>query len=75
VRSAGRKDGRYQVNVPLNEEHWHLVLTQLAIREEVSVPDLLRPVIIEFLERTLAADADLSAAVDSITRARAKSRP
>lgn len=57
---------RFQVNVPLDDEHWHIVLLQLAIREGRTVPELLRPVIIRYLKRQLSADAQLAAAVTSM---------
>jgi hypothetical protein len=65
---------RFQVNVPLGDEHWHLVLLQLAIREGKSVPELLRPVVIAYLKRQLAADAKLAAAVANMEEARSEAR-
>lgn len=64
---VSRSDGqRFQVNVPLDDAHWHLVLLQLAIREGQSVPELLRPVIIRYLKRQLSADEQLAAAVKNL---------
>ena len=61
---------RYQVNVPL-DEHWHIALLQLSIREGQTVPELLRPVITRYLKRQLSADPNLAAAVESIEGAKA----
>lgn len=72
MRSAGRRDVRYQVNVPLNDAHWHLVLMQLALRDDTSVPELLRPVIIDFLRLRLEEDSDLAAAVQSLEQSKAR---
>ena len=70
--------GRFQVNIPLEDEHWHLALLQLAIREGKSVPELLRPVVIAHLRRQLRNDAELAAAVANMEKsqsgARAKKR-
>jgi hypothetical protein len=70
--STGQRGGRYQVNVPLNDAHWHLALMQLSMRDEMSVPDLLRPVIISFLSRHLESDPDLEAAVAALERAKTR---
>jgi hypothetical protein len=61
---------RYQVNVPLGDEHWHIALLQLSIREGKTVPDLLRPVITGYLKRQLTADPKLAAAVQSLEEAK-----
>ena len=61
---------RYQVNVPV-DEHWHIALLQLAIREGKTPPDLLRPVITGYLKRQLNADPNLAAAVRSIEESKA----
>lgn len=66
-----RSDGeRFQVNVPLESEHWHLVLRLLAEREGSTVPELLRPVIIRFLRREETKDVDLAEAVSRLERSR-----
>jgi hypothetical protein len=65
---------RFQVNVPLEDEHWHLVLLQLTIREGKSVPELLRPVVIAYLKRELRKDAQLAAAVVNIGESRSGAR-
>jgi hypothetical protein len=69
VSREGRQ--RYQVNVPLDDEHWYIALLQLAIREDKTVPDLLRPVIAGYLRRQLNADSSLAAAVKSLEEAKA----
>ena len=56
--------------MPLNDAHWHLVLAQLALRDDVSIPEMLRPVIISFLRRQLAADPHLRDAVTSLEQAK-----
>jgi hypothetical protein len=66
--------GRFQVNIPLEDEHWHLVMLQLAIREGKSVPDLLRPVVIAYLRRQLRNDAELAAAVANMEKSRSGAR-
>jgi hypothetical protein len=65
---------RFQVNVPLEDEYWHLVLLQLTIREGRSVPDLLRPVVVAYLKRELRKDAQLAAAVANIGESRSGAR-
>jgi len=65
---------RFQVNLPLEDEHWHLVLLQLAIREGKSVPELLRPVVVAYLKRQLQRDAKLAAAVASMEESRSEAR-
>jgi hypothetical protein len=65
---------RFQVNVPLEDEHWHLVLLQLTIREGKSVPELLRPVVVAYLKRELRKDAKLAAAAASIGESRSGAR-
>jgi hypothetical protein len=65
---------RFQVNVALEDEHWHLVLLQLAIREAKSVPEILRPVIVAYLKRQLLADEKLAAAVANMEAARSEAR-
>jgi hypothetical protein len=72
VAKASRE--RFQVNVPLEEEHWYLVLLQLAIRESKSVPELLRPVVVRYLKRQLAADPKLAIAVANIMESRSNAR-
>lgn len=61
---------RFQVNVPLEDGHWHVALLQLAIRDGKSVPELLRPVIVAYLRRQLTADPKLAAAVTNIEESR-----
>jgi hypothetical protein len=61
---------RFQVNVPLDSEHWHLVLRLLTEREGSTVPELLRPVIIRFLRREEKKDVDLAEAVARLERSR-----
>jgi hypothetical protein len=61
---------RFQVNVPLEDGHWHVALLQLAIRDGKSVPELLRPIIITYLKRQLTADPKLAAAVANIEESR-----
>ena len=61
---------RFQVNVPLDSEHWHLVLRLLAERDGSTVPELLRPVIVRFLQREEKKDADLAEAVARLERSR-----
>jgi len=65
---------RFQVNVPLEDEHWHLVLLELAIREGKSVPELLRPVVVAYLRRQLRQDAMLAAAVANMEESRSGAR-
>jgi hypothetical protein len=68
---SGRPDGeRFQVNVPLESEHWHLVLRLLAEREGATVPELLRPVIVRFLRREESKDGNLAEAVVRLERSR-----
>jgi hypothetical protein len=63
-----------QFNVPLGD--WYaLVLRALSIRDEASVPELLRPVVEGFLDGELERDSDLREAVEALTRARAAGRP
>src|SRR4051794_22072166 len=71
--SRGRNE-RAQVNVPLEDEHWHLALMQLAIRDEKTVPELLRPVIVGYLKRKVAADPDLAQAVEKLEKSRQHAR-
>jgi hypothetical protein len=69
VSRAGQQ--RYQVNVPLDDEHWYIALLQLSIREGQTVPELLRPIITGYLKRQLTADPNLAAAVRSLEEAKA----
>jgi hypothetical protein len=71
---TGASRERFQVNLPLEDEHWHLVLLQLAIREGKSVPELLRPVVVAYLKRQLQRDAKLAAAVASMEESRSEAR-
>lgn len=63
-----------QFNVPLSERH-ALALRAITLREDMSVPELLRPVVEQFIDRQLASDADLLAAVEALSRARAATAP
>ena len=62
---------RQQFNVPLGDRH-AVALRQLSLRDEVSVPSLLRPQVEAYLDRELRNDADLATAVDAVMRARSK---
>lgn len=62
---------RQQFNVPLSERH-AVALRQLSLRDEVSVPALLRPQVEAYLDRELRGDADLATAVEAVLRARAR---
>ncbi|HWL36831.1 MAG TPA: hypothetical protein VNQ77_11610 [Frankiaceae bacterium] len=65
-----------QVNVPLSE-YYSLVLAQVVLRDDSTVPETLRPVIEAYLDRRLADDLDLREAVEALERSRArdKARP
>lgn len=65
---------RFQVNVPLEDEHWYLVLLELTIREGKSVPELLRPIVVAYLKREVRKDAKLAAAVANIEDSRSGAR-
>lgn len=67
-------DVAQQFNVPLGERY-ALALGALTMRDDMSVPEVLRPVVERFIDQQLAADADLLAAVEALTRARASARP
>lgn len=67
---ARLEGSRYQVNVPLDDEALYLALVQLSLREQASIPEILRPVIAGFLRGKLREDPDLAAAVEHILRAR-----
>lgn len=71
TRASRAAHQRFQVNVPLGAEHWHIALLQLAIRENKTVPELLRPVIIRYLKRQLSIDPQLAAAVRSLEESKA----
>lgn len=62
-----------QFNVPLSERY-ALVLGEVALRDECSVPEVLRPVIERFLDEALASDGDLRDAVESLERSRRRRR-
>lgn len=65
MSGASRKsDGPQQVNFTL-DAHWRLVLRVVAEADDVSVPDLLRPVVIRYLRRRMR-DEDLREAVSRI---------
>jgi hypothetical protein len=59
---------REQFNVEVSPRLM-LIAKQLALIEGASVPQLLRPVLEDFLERRVQESADLSAAVDAVERA------
>jgi len=63
-----------QFNVPLGDRH-ALALRAMTLRDEMSVPEVLRPVVERFIDQQLTADADLLAAVEALTRARASAQP
>lgn len=63
-----------QFNVPLSERY-AVTLRALALRDETSVPDTLRPVVERHLDEALRLDPDLNAAVEALLRARTKKRP
>jgi hypothetical protein len=52
-----------------------LIAKQLALAEDVSVPQLLRPVIEAYLEGQVAADENLKQAVEALLRARSAREP
>lgn len=58
-----------QFNVPLAERH-AVALRQLAMRDDRSVPETLRPAVEAFLEHELEEDRDLTAAVEALLRSR-----
>jgi hypothetical protein len=58
----------HQVNFTL-DAHWQLALRLVAAADEVSVPDLVRPVIVRYLRNRLRED-DLREAVARIERVR-----
>lgn len=62
-----------QVNVPLDDYH-ALVLAQVVIRDERSIPEILRPVIETFLDAQVAEDSDLRNAVAAMARSRRRRR-
>ncbi len=62
-----------QINVPLSE-YYSLVLAQVALRDESTVPETLRPVIENFLDDRLADDPDLRQAVASLERSRSRAK-
>lgn len=65
MSGASRKsDGPQQVNFTL-DAHWRLVLRITAEADGVSVPDLLRPVVVRYLRRRMRND-DLHEAVARI---------
>ncbi len=63
-----------QFNVPL-EEHHAVALRQLALRDDKTVPEVLRPVIEAFLDQELGDDVDLKAAVEALLRSRHRKSP
>lgn len=63
-----------QFNVPLSERY-EVALRNLAIRDERSIPDVLRPVIEQYLDDVLRTDSDLEKAVAALLRSRRRARP
>lgn len=63
-----------QFNVPLSERY-AVALRNLAIRDDCSIPDLLRPVIEQHLDDVLGADSDLEKAVAALLRSKRKAQP
>ncbi len=63
-----------QFNVPLSERY-AVALRNLAIRDDCSIPDLLRPVIERHLNEVLTADSDLEKAVAALLRSKRKAQP
>lgn len=64
----------HQFNVPL-AERYAVALRQLALRDDKSVPDTLRPAVEAFLEHALQQDSDLATAVEALLRSRLKRQP
>jgi hypothetical protein len=62
-----------QVNVPLSE-HYSLVLAQVVLRDDGTVPETLRPVIERYLDQRVEDDPDLRQAVESLERSRARNQ-
>jgi hypothetical protein len=62
--ASHKSDGPQQVNFTL-DAHWRLVLRVVAEADDVSVPDLLRPVVVRYLRRRMRND-DLKEAVARI---------
>ena len=63
-----------QFNVPLSDHH-ALILKTLTVQDDVTVPEVLRPVVEQYLDGRLAAAADLRTAVEAHARARARKAP
>lgn len=72
TRNASRGVPGMQVNFTL-EPHWRLVLRLAAEADDVSVPDLLRPVVLRYLRNRLRDD-DLAEAVARIENAKRSRR-
>lgn len=64
-----RRPAMQQFNVTLTERY-SVAVRQLLIRDEKQIPELLRPVVEEWVDRELLADADLAAAVQALMRSR-----
>ena len=62
-----------QVNVPLQGQAV-LVLQLLLAREQCSIPELLVPVIEDYLKRQLELDPDLADAVRALLASRSRAR-
>lgn len=67
MSEASRGTGQ-QVNFTL-DEHWHLVLRVIAEADGVSVPELIRPVVLRYLRNRLR-DEDLREAIARIEQHR-----
>jgi hypothetical protein len=63
-----------QFNVPL-AERYAVALRQLALRDDRSVPETLRPAVEAFLEHELEQDRDLATAVEALLRSRQRRQP
>ena len=72
TRNAPRGAPVVQVNFTL-DPHWRLVLRLAAEADDVSVPDLLRPVVLRYL-RSRLRDEDLAEAVAHIENAKRSRR-
>lgn len=63
-----------QSNVPL-AERYAVALRQLALRDDRSVPETLRPAVEAFLDRELQQDSDFGIAVEALLRSRQGRQP
>jgi hypothetical protein len=71
--TRGDEPPRRQVNVPLQGRPV-LVLQLLLAREQCSVPELLGPVIEDYLEQQLNLDPDLADAIRALVASRSRAR-